>query len=306
MVMELQQRLAEGLDLSLHETKPLETCKAAASHHVGFMALGHLPTALPRSFGSESCRDLPDHGQSDGELGQSIQCSPSQHFCRPQLVPTTCLHQAFCASVIKGVRLPCPEDVTQTQLAQHHGILAAQGNRLELTNLPQAPLQCVTVSLNRCSPYLYAASLEGKRPGVWCSRTSVSRRFEQVRQHRPSPKLATYEYDRNGGPKVLQLGRGRRDCRWDPTKTCKNGVLLQSGSILAPGYVRVTWLIVAVDLYTDGMQAYDYFRTGSDTNTTLRDNRQAFQRFRLVPRVMVNVSKIDLTYELLGRPRPIT
>ena len=50
------------------------------------------------------------------------------------------------------------------------------------------------------------------------------------------------------------------------------------------------------------IQAHDYFRTGSDTNTTLRDNRQAFQRFRLIPRVMVNVSKIDLTYELLGRP----
>lgn len=45
---------------------------------------------------------------------------------------------------------------------------------------------------------------------------------------------------------------------------------------------------------------HDYFATGSDTNTTLRDNRQAYQRLRLVPRVMVNVSKIDLTYELLG------
>jgi len=33
----------------------------------------------------------------------------------------------------------------------------------------------------------------------------------------------------------------------------------------------------------------------------VRDNRQAFQRLRLVPRVMVNVANIDLTYELLGR-----
>ena len=48
------------------------------------------------------------------------------------------------------------------------------------------------------------------------------------------------------------------------------------------------------------MQVHDYFKTGSDTNTTLRDNREAFQRLRLVPRVMVNVANIDLTYELLG------
>lgn len=48
------------------------------------------------------------------------------------------------------------------------------------------------------------------------------------------------------------------------------------------------------------MQVHDYFRTGSDTNTTLRDNREAYQRLRLIPRVMVNVGNIDLTYELLG------
>ncbi|KAL3133572.1 hypothetical protein ABBQ38_007419 [Trebouxia sp. C0009 RCD-2024] len=46
---------------------------------------------------------------------------------------------------------------------------------------------------------------------------------------------------------------------------------------------------------------HDYFATGADTNTTLHDNRQAYQRLRIVPRVMVNVSNIDLTYELLGR-----
>ena len=48
------------------------------------------------------------------------------------------------------------------------------------------------------------------------------------------------------------------------------------------------------------MQVHDYFKTGSDTNTTLRDNREAFQRLRIVPRVMVNVANIDLKYELLG------
>lgn len=47
--------------------------------------------------------------------------------------------------------------------------------------------------------------------------------------------------------------------------------------------------------------AHDYFAAGADTETSLRDNRQAFQRLRLVPRVMVNVSNIDLTYELIGR-----
>lgn len=48
------------------------------------------------------------------------------------------------------------------------------------------------------------------------------------------------------------------------------------------------------------MQVHDYFAAGADTETTVRDNRQAFQRLRLVPRVMVNVANIDLTYELLG------
>ena len=47
-------------------------------------------------------------------------------------------------------------------------------------------------------------------------------------------------------------------------------------------------------------QVHDYFATGADTNTTLHDNRQAYQRLRIVPRVMVNVANIDLTYELLG------
>jgi len=49
------------------------------------------------------------------------------------------------------------------------------------------------------------------------------------------------------------------------------------------------------------LQVHDYFAAGADTETTVRDNRQAFQRLRLVPRVMVNVTNIDLTYELLGR-----
>ena len=47
-------------------------------------------------------------------------------------------------------------------------------------------------------------------------------------------------------------------------------------------------------------QVHDYFATGADTNTTLHDNRQAYQRLRIVPRVMVNVANIDLTYKLLG------
>ena len=35
-------------------------------------------------------------------------------------------------------------------------------------------------------------------------------------------------------------------------------------------------------------QAYDYYRSGSETQSTLLDNRAAFARYRMLPRIMVN------------------
>jgi len=45
---------------------------------------------------------------------------------------------------------------------------------------------------------------------------------------------------------------------------------------------------------------YDYFAGGSDDEVTVRENREAFRRIRLVPRVLVDVTSRDLTTTLLG------
>jgi len=46
--------------------------------------------------------------------------------------------------------------------------------------------------------------------------------------------------------------------------------------------------------------AFDYYAGGSEDERTLRANRDAFGRFYLRPRVLVDVSRVDLTTELLG------
>lgn len=46
--------------------------------------------------------------------------------------------------------------------------------------------------------------------------------------------------------------------------------------------------------------AYDYFASGAEDQVTLRDNRDAFSRIKLRPRVLVDVSNIDLTTSVLG------
>ena len=50
-----------------------------------------------------------------------------------------------------------------------------------------------------------------------------------------------------------------------------------------------------------GMQVYDYYAGGADTESTVRDNRTVYGRYRLLPRYMVDVSHCDLTYQLLGK-----
>jgi len=49
-------------------------------------------------------------------------------------------------------------------------------------------------------------------------------------------------------------------------------------------------------------EGWDYYCSGSDDEITLRENRSAFQRIWLKPRVMVNVRQIDLSCKLLGDP----
>jgi (S)-mandelate dehydrogenase len=47
---------------------------------------------------------------------------------------------------------------------------------------------------------------------------------------------------------------------------------------------------------------FDFFDGGAEDEITLRDNCAAFQRVRLLPRVLVDVSKIDLNTEVFGKP----
>jgi 4-hydroxymandelate oxidase len=46
--------------------------------------------------------------------------------------------------------------------------------------------------------------------------------------------------------------------------------------------------------------AFDYYASGAWDEVTLRDNRAAFDRFRLSPKMLVDVSKRDLTTTIFG------
>ncbi|XP_037090555.1 peroxisomal (S)-2-hydroxy-acid oxidase GLO3-like isoform X2 [Pollicipes pollicipes] len=48
-------------------------------------------------------------------------------------------------------------------------------------------------------------------------------------------------------------------------------------------------------------KALGYYNSGADGEQTLRDNEAAFQRYRLRPRCMVDISTIDLTHTVLGQ-----
>jgi len=47
--------------------------------------------------------------------------------------------------------------------------------------------------------------------------------------------------------------------------------------------------------------AYDYFASGARDEATLRENRAAFERFRVHYRVLVDVSRRDMSLELFGQ-----
>ena len=50
---------------------------------------------------------------------------------------------------------------------------------------------------------------------------------------------------------------------------------------------------------------FDFFDGGAEDEVTLRENRAAFERVRLLPRVLVNVAQVDTRIELLGKPSPL-
>jgi 4-hydroxymandelate oxidase len=68
--------------------------------------------------------------------------------------------------------------------------------------------------------------------------------------------------------------------------------------------------IVAVDEFEAAARAklttmaYEYLASGAADEVTLRENRLAFDRIRLLPRHLVDVSKIDTSCTLFGRDHP--
>src|SRR5437660_12844458 len=51
-------------------------------------------------------------------------------------------------------------------------------------------------------------------------------------------------------------------------------------------------------------EAFDYLAGGAGAEETMRANREAFYRWRIVPRYLRNVAQRDLSIELLGRRLP--
>jgi 4-hydroxymandelate oxidase len=51
--------------------------------------------------------------------------------------------------------------------------------------------------------------------------------------------------------------------------------------------------------------ARDYYASGSWDEITLRDNRAAFERYKLRPRMLVDVSQRDLSTTILGQSLPL-
>lgn len=47
--------------------------------------------------------------------------------------------------------------------------------------------------------------------------------------------------------------------------------------------------------------ALDYYRSGADEELTLRANTDSFKRWKILPRFLRDVSKIDMELEVFGR-----
>ena len=105
--------------------------------------------------------------------------------------------------------------------------------------------------------------------------------------------------------RVLRLGGSRSIGQEEAEETCKSRkdylqhracILMQRSRCLPCAEARS-----AYDLSLHApVQVYDYYAGGADTESTVRDNRAVYARYRLLPRYMVDVSHCDMTYTLLG------
>ena len=47
---------------------------------------------------------------------------------------------------------------------------------------------------------------------------------------------------------------------------------------------------------------FDYYAGGANSQWSVGENRSAYGRYRLLPRILVDVSKLDTTSHVLGAP----
>jgi isopentenyl diphosphate isomerase/L-lactate dehydrogenase-like FMN-dependent dehydrogenase len=47
--------------------------------------------------------------------------------------------------------------------------------------------------------------------------------------------------------------------------------------------------------------AYDYFAAGAETEQTVGDNRSAFGQYRILPRILVDVSQVSTSCSMFGK-----
>jgi (S)-2-hydroxy-acid oxidase len=48
---------------------------------------------------------------------------------------------------------------------------------------------------------------------------------------------------------------------------------------------------------------YDYYAGGANSQWTVGENRRAFSNYRILPRMLVDVSKLDISTDILGKHR---
>ena len=79
----------------------------------------------------------------------------------------------------------------------------------------------------------------------------------------------------------------------------KDTVLTYSDSALAMDFVNLEELENKARVVLPKM-VMDYYQSGAETEQTVQDNRGSFNRYRILPRILVDVSRLDTSCTILG------
>ena len=97
------------------------------------------------------------------------------------------------------------------------------------------------------------------------------------------------ELEQLARPTIKKMVSTRRDCSF---LACREHAACRSlPSIRLSTVLRFTTVLDQVD---------GFYSSGAESQSTLKANREAYSHYRLIPRCMVDVSDIDMTYTLLG------